>query len=418
MPNTQRLKLEIRRSAKPFVMYIAIAVAAITGMAIVSHNLTFQRPWEKYDEVKVGFADVKGVFPKGHQVRIHGVKVGVVKKADLVNGRAVLTLSIEHKYGPIYRNAQMRIRPVTPLDDLYVNVTDRGTPAAGKATGGYVIPQSQTVTPVDISRVLDTFNADARERMTILFSELGKALPDGGRKLRAAFNELAPFLLVAKDATAALHQRQENVKRLVSNFGSLSAALAKRDAQLQRFVTSGNATLGRLAASDRPLNATFTQIAALLPVMRDTFASVQGLSDHLDPALQGLKPVTDSLDSGLVALQRFGRTATPALAQLRPAVRDLRAMAAQLNPTSVSLASALTKLGPQVPALDQVTKLLDSCTGRLSRFFGNTQSVLKFGDANGAYPRADETVDFDTSGVAAPINTRHTPNCTEKVATR
>lgn len=418
MPNTQRLRLEIRRSAKPFAMYVGIAVAAIVGMTIVAHNLTFQRPWQKYDEVKVGFDDAKGVFPKGHQVRIHGVKVGVVKDADLQDGKAVLTLSIEHKYGPIYKNAQMRIRPVTPLDDLYINVTDRGTASAGKAGKNDVIPQANTVTPVDISRVLDTFDADARQRMRILFSELDKGLADGGVKLRAAFNELAPFLTVAKDATSALNKRRENVKQLITNFGSLSGALAKRDAQLQRFVTAGNQTLGQLAAADRPLDRTFTEIAALLPVMRDTFQSVQGLSDKLDPALTGLKPVTESLDSGLAALQKFGTTATPALAELQPAVRSLRTMAGQLNPASRSLATAFTRLQPQVPDFDRITKLLDACTVRLNRFFGNTMSVLKFGDANGAYPRADETVDFDNSGLAPGLNTRYIENCTDKVGGR
>jgi virulence factor Mce-like protein len=415
MPNTQRLRLEIRRSAKPFLMYVGIAVAAITGMTIAANNLTFQRPWQKYDEVKVSFADAKGIFPKGHQVRIKGVKVGVVKKAELENGKAVLTLSIEDKYGPIYKNAQMRIRPVTPLDDLYVNITDRGTPAAGKTDKNYVIAQSNTVTPVDISRVLDTFDADSRERMTILLSELGKALPDGGRKLRASFNELAPFLTVAKEATTVLNRRREDVKQLVTNFGSLSAALAKRDDQLQRFVSAGNTSLGELAANDRQLGATFAEISALLPVMRQTFASVQGLSGKLDPALQDLKPVTESLDSGLAALQKFGKTATPALSALRPAVRSLRGMAGQLNPTARSLSVAFSRLQPQVPDYDQITKLVDGCTVRLNRFFGNTMSVLKFGDANGAYPRADETVDFDNSGLAPGLNTKYTPNCTDKV---
>lgn len=415
MPNMQRMRLELRRSARPFALYVVTAIAAITGIVIASHNLTFQRPWEKYDEVKVGFADVKGIFPKGHQVRIHGVKVGVVKDATLENGRAVLTLSIEHKYGPLYRNAKLRIRPVTPLDDLYVNVTDRGTAAAGKAGKDYVIAESNTVTPVDISRVLNVFNADSRERMTILLSELGKGLPDGGRKLRAAFNELAPFLSVAKDATSVLERRQVQVKQLVHNFGSLSGALAKRDAQLQQFVTAGNATLGELAAQDRPLNSTFAQIADLVPVMRDTFVSVHGLSDKLDPALQGLKPVTDSLDSGLAALQKFGTSATPALTELQPAVRNLRTMATQLNPTARSLATAFGRLQPQVPDFRRIVELTDACTARLNRFFGNTMSVLKFGDANAAYPRADMTLDLDNSGVLPGVNTKYTPNCTDKV---
>jgi ABC-type transporter Mla subunit MlaD len=181
-------------------------------------------------------------------------------------------------------------------------------------------------------------------------------------------------------------------------------------------VSSGDSSLGELAAHDRPLGATFSEIARLLPVMRDTFAGVQRLSGRLDPALAGLKPVTDSLPEGLAALQRFGRTATPALTALRPAVNDLRAMSRQLRPTAASLSRAFGLLTPQVPDYSKIVTLTDVCTTRLNRFFGNTQSVFKFADSNGAYPRADETIDLDSTGAnVRTLNTRAIPNCTEKV---
>ena len=162
-----RLLLEIRRSLRPFIFFMILAVLGMIAFVGIFRNLTFTRPWEDYREVRAEFDDVKGVFPGGHQVRINGVKVGVVSESKLVDGRAVLTLKIEQKWGPIYRNARMRIRPVTPLQDLFVNVTDRGDKSAGEATKKDIIAGDQTSTPVDISRVLDTFNADTRERMTI-----------------------------------------------------------------------------------------------------------------------------------------------------------------------------------------------------------------------------------------------------------
>lgn len=411
-----RLLLEIRRSLRPFVYFLILAVLGVAAFAGIFRNLTFSRPWTDYREVRAEFDDVKGVFPGGHQVRINGVKVGVIKESKLVDDRAVLTLKIEEKWGPIYRNAKMRIRPVTPLQDLYVNVIDRGDKSAGEATKKDIISGQQTESPVDISRVLNTFNADTRERMTMLLSGLGTGLQDGGAKLRAAFAAAAPFLKVAERTTKVLARRDRNVRRLVHNFGALSDALAKKDKELNTFVTAGNATLGELARNDERFGQTFTSIAQLLPVMRSSFASVNTLSGELDPALRSLKPVADELESGLAGLQRFGQDARPALRALRPAVGELDGMARQLSPTSRSLAIALERLAGQAPSFDRLTQQTDTCIKEISDFFPNTMSVLKFEDAYGAFPRAQLTFDADTAGAATPaINGRRLPICTDSL---
>jgi virulence factor Mce-like protein len=416
--NIDRLRLELRRSRGPFALLIGLIVAAGVAAALIAHNLTFVRPWDSYSEVKVAFQDVKGIFPGGHQVRISGVKVGVVSKAQVIDGRPVLTLKIQKKWGHVYRDAKIRIRPVTPLEDLYVDVVDRGHPRARVASGSYIIPAGQTITPVDISRVLDTFNADTRARMTILLSELGRGLSDRGAQLRAAFAELAPFLKVAQQTTQALHERQSHVKRLVSNFGLLSAALAHRDTQIRLFVDAGDATLGQLAAHDRPLDATFASLARLVPVMRSSFASVQQLSDHLDPALVSLRPVADNLAPGLSALERVGTQARPAFRRLQPAIQELRPMARILSPTSSSLQRSFERLGPQAPQYDHLTQVLEPCMGTLNDFFQNTLSVFKFYDGNGAFPRADEIVDTASSAgplQGPPLNLHRLPQCHDGV---
>jgi ABC-type transporter Mla subunit MlaD len=349
-------------------------------------------------------------------VRIHGVKAGVVERVDLVGGEPVMTLRVEKRYAPIYRDAKLRIRPVTPLDDLYVNVTDRGTPRAGVADASYVIPAQNTITPVDISRVLDTFDADTRERLTTLMHEMGPAMQDGGQKLQAAFVELAPFLDVARDATRVLAERRRNVRRLVHNFGSLSGALAERDAQIGKLVRGGASTLGELGANDGPLGATIGAVPPALTAMRGSFAGLRRLEGELDPALQSLRPVAAGLDDGLKGLQRFGTDATPALRALRPALDDLRPMARTLVPTSRSLESAFGTLRPQAPQLNRLTQTLVPCLGMAQDFFAHTLSVFKFEDSVGAFPRAEMTVDTDgyAHGDAGGLNTRPVPSCTRK----
>jgi virulence factor Mce-like protein len=414
MAKSGRLALEARRAAGPLTVLIGVILASLVVAFIIAGKLTFLRPWNSYITVRAGFQDAKGIVPGSDSVRIHGVVVGVVSSEQLVNGDPVLTLSILKQYGPIYRDAELRIRPVTPLDDLYVDITNRGTPNDGAAGGGYVIPASQTTTPVDISRILDTFNANTRHRLTTLLTELDRGLPDGGAELRAAFAQLAPFLGVASQATLVLRRHQQDVKQLVHNFGLLSAALADRNAALTGLIRAGDSTMSELAARYGSLEATLHQIAAVMPAMRSSFASVRALTTTLNPALAHLSPVTRNLSGGLQALQRLGIEALPAIEALRPAVDDLRPMAEQLAPTSLSLNTAFSRLQPETPQFSRLTSDLVPCLGTLQAFFNNTLSVFEFEDANGAFPRADETVDLDTLGGALGVgglNTRPIPDC-------
>jgi virulence factor Mce-like protein len=411
-----RALLEIRRSLRWFVVFLSLCVLGGISAAVIFKNLTFNRPWVDYDTVRVEADDVTGIVPGKHQVRLHGVKVGVVDEAKLTSGRPVLTLRIERKFAPIYRDASMRVRPVTPLQDLYLNITDRGTRQAGIADDSYVIPARRTVDPVEIGRVLDTFDADTRERLTTLLHEIGPSLHDGGKKLRSAFVEVAPFLQVARDATRVLADRERNVRSLVHNFGGVADALAKRDRQLAKLVRRGSASLSELAANDVPLGATISRIPPLLQAMRSSFASLRTLSGDLDPALRSLAPVADELDDGLRGLEQFGADAVPALRALRPSVRELRPMARTLVPTSRALEAAFERLRGQAPQFDRLTQELVPCLDMAQDFFHHTLSVFKFADGLGAFPRAETTIDTDGygNGQAPAVNTRLRPTCMKK----
>lgn len=402
MIDVDRLKLELRRASKPLALYVVTVVLAITVALVLANNLTFQRPWESYETVRAAFSDVKGIVPGKDPVRISGVNVGVVSGASLSRGQAVLTLQIEKQYGPIYRNAQVRIRPVTPLDDLYLDITDRGVPSAGVAGPGYTIPASQTVTPVDVSRVLDAFDAPVRARLTILLSELGRGLQDHGAQLDEGFVQLAPFLTVAQQATQDLAVRQHEVRELVHNFGELTIALDARDTQLSTLLRTGDGTLGELAQEDVPLSETLAELPRTLRAMHSSFASVSTLTHVLDPALSALQPVAGRLRSGLQGLARFGRAATPALRALVPAINALGPLARALVPTSSSLDAAFTRLRPQAPQLDALTKDLASCRQTVGKFFNDTLQVFKYADDNGAFPRAQVTEDSDVLQFGQP----------------
>jgi virulence factor Mce-like protein len=415
--NTDRLKLELSRSKRPFMQYVFLIGVAVFCLVVVLKNQFYNRFWEEKYTFSAQFTDVKGVTPGVQRVKIAGVTVGVVTEATNKDGHAVLKMQLKKEYGPVYKDAKIRLRPLTPLQDMYINIEDRGHKAAGEVSDGDdTLVAARTVSPVDISRVLNEFPGSTRTRMQVLLDQFGRGLKDNGADLQWAFGELSPFLSASERTTSVIAQRRTQMARLVTNLNKLTTALAERDKQLTTLVGAGNATLAELSGADGQLDATLREIPQTLDVLRGAFTRLRAAEDQLDPALRDLGPVADSLEAGMNALERFSTDAAPALVALRPAVTRLAPLARDLKPTSVALRGAFTQLRGQAPAYDRITKQMPRCFDVIGNFFNDTLSVVKFSDAYGAYPRGNDSQDLDTFGGVTPANgtgQQRSPSCTD-----
>lgn len=410
--NTDRIRLEIRRTRGPFLVYVALVVAGLAATAAILRNQTFLRPWEDHVEIRAAVSDAKGLVAGKQEVRVSGVKVGVVSDVELTGGRPLVTLSLDEEHAPVYRDARLRLRPVTPLQDMYVDL-DRGSAKAGTAGGDFVIPEDHTVSPVDISRVLQTFDGDTRNRLTTLLRQMGPALADNGTQLRAAFVQAAPFLHAARQVSQAMADRRTELERLVTNFGGLTATLAEHDGRLQRLVTNGQRTLGELARRDEPLARTLAALPGTLSALDGAMTRLASARSELDPALDALGPVTRELIPGLSSLRRLGREAQPAFEALGAPVARLRPLARELRPSADSLAQAFVALERQAPAFDRLTAQLLPCRDVVRDFFANTPSVGKFANAYSSYPRGDISFDVGSVGGLSANGLTKSASCTD-----
>jgi phospholipid/cholesterol/gamma-HCH transport system substrate-binding protein len=413
--NRERLKLEIARSRRPAMQYVSLIAGASFCLAIVLKNQVSNRFWEQKYTFSAQFQDVKGVTPGAQRVKIAGITVGVVTDSVNKDGHAVLTMQLKKKYGPIYKDAKLRLRPLTPLEDMYINIESRGHKAVGELDGR-TLAAEHTVSPVDISRVLNEFPNATRARMQVMLDQMGRGLKENGGTLRQAFAEITPFLTAAQRTTAVVRDRKLQMARLVTNLHRLTAALGQRDKQLTTLVSTGNSTLGELAGADQELDATLREIPPTLDTLRTAFARLRSAEDQLDPALTDLGPVADSLEAGMNALQQFSTDARPALTALQPAVTRLAPLARDLKPTSVGLRNAFAQLRGEAPAFDRITTQIPPCFDVVSSFFNDTLSVFKFADAYGTYPRGNDSEDADTLGGVAPIGAtgqRRSISCTD-----
>ena len=418
--NGERLALELKRARKPFLILLVLIGFASFAAWYVFHKQEAQWPWQATRKYQVAFQDVKGVRPGQQQVRIAGVKVGLIKGAKVDGENAILTLSLDRKYGKLYKNARLSLRPVTPLQDMYVTITSRGTPGAGELGKGQVLGMQRTEVPVDISRVLNTFDTDTRARLAKLTDDFGDGVGGHGEELRAAFAALAPFLRTADRLAGAMTDRRREIARVVDNLGRLTAAVNTRDQQLTRLVRDGHTTVAELAAHDQTLASTLAELPATLSRMRSSFATLRDTETEVDPALASLRPVAAKLESGLDALKGLSNDATPSLTALRPAAKDLRPLARSLPSTTNAVRDAFDRLAPTAPRLDRATQDIVPCRLTTTKFFQWTLSVLKFYDENGAWPRGELVLGTPalSLGLVKDPNLRRDKSCTQGGSTR
>lgn len=408
----ERLALEIRRAFRPFVVVTLMGLAALAAVSYIFANIGVSWPWSDTYRTSIAVEDASGVVAGKQEVRFAGVVVGRTGDVKQEGGRAIVGIKLDGSDGPLYKDARVRVRPETPLDDYYVNIESRGTPAAGKLGENDVLETERTRTAVDVGKVLDVFEADTRTRVEQAIDGYGRGLKDHGEDLRAALVELAPFLSAAKKLTSATAVRRTQTSRLVHNFRLVTEELGRRDADLKRLVAGGAGSLGELGAKEAQIQSSLTELPPTLTLLQSSFATLRTTADSLDPAFDALRPVAAALPAGLRGLQRVGEKGEPALRALREPLPQLRRLAAALRPTSRGLSEAFVALRPTPARLDEVLTEFSGCQQELQQFFHHTISLGKLQDRRSVVLRGQAVVGANSAaGAVNDPNQTAAPSC-------
>ncbi|KRB76093.1 hypothetical protein ASE01_13765 [Nocardioides sp. Root190] len=383
----------------------AIVALIVAGLLVAGFILAKQRvhwPWQDEVILKADFRSVPAISPgNGQEVRIAGVTVGRITEADVTDdGRARLTLSLDPGH-PVYKDTHLVLRPKTPLNDMYVEMS-QGTKGAGELEDGALIPVEQTSNPVQVDEVLSHLDESTRKALTSLLGESDVALASAATDLPAGLDAADQTLATFKPVVKELAKRRESLASLVTALQSIASAAGKDDERLQRLVSSLATTVTTLAEHDDDVRAALKALPGATDELREATTAVTGLSAELDPALVNLKKASGELPSALeslgdvaVEVEDTARRARPVVDQLRPVVADLRPFVNALAPT-------LADVVPIAARLDLGTQVLVDRMVDLQAFVYNTASVVSLQDANGGILRGQASVNLSTLPI--PIN--------------
>jgi len=413
LPNPARLRRELMRSRRSAATVLSGAALVAVGWGFILMQIG-GTVGDGTQTVRFEVDDATSVVAKRDDVRVLGIPAGRISAVDLVDGHAVITAKVKKNYGTIYRDARAMLRPGTALQDMYLDIVDRGTPGAGRASSAVPLPSSRTNTSVNVNDVLQAFDPRVREHVAVVLDGLGNGLADRGARLQEGFRQIAPFLVAADRVSRQLRMRASSTRRLVTNFADLTGEMRRRQTQLRAFVGNGARTLQTLQVASPDLDATLRELPGTLTRARTAVAGVDGVLGDVDQAVRRLQPVAADLPAGLRAVRSISADATPAVRALQSPVRRLVPLTRDLQPLAADLDAALTALAPQVSDIDHATKVLEACTKStaLQKFFQWTPSVFKLEDARGSYARGDAHVSLESgSTVTDPLVTAPDKSC-------
>jgi phospholipid/cholesterol/gamma-HCH transport system substrate-binding protein len=355
------------RKQLPNLIWLAGMITV--GLAVGAYLLSHQRiPWpgwvpglgKDYFYVNAEFQNSAGVLPgQGNAVTIAGVKVGEISGASLKDGKAVLKLRLDAKYGHVHPDATLLLRPKTALKDMVAEL-DPGT-RGKELQDDDTLGVANTQPDVNLDEILAGLDGDTRAALVSLVQGGGEALGEGnGRNLAATLKRFEPLSRHADEASRYVSERRVKLRRLMGNLSLVAQELGDRDDDLRQFVNSSAAVFRHFSAQNDNLGKTLELLPGTLQKADTNLAKLDTLSTTLRTGLKELKPTAKSLGTTLKQSRPFLKETTPVIENsIRPFTKDAR-------PTAAALVPAAGKFSKAIPQVDTLTEMLNNLFNELA----------------------------------------------------
>jgi phospholipid/cholesterol/gamma-HCH transport system substrate-binding protein len=356
----------ISKHLRDFIAVVVMVVIAVGVGGFILSNQRFYLPaWvpfvgTDFFELKAEFSTAQAVTPgQGQTVDIAGVPVGEIDKVELVNGRAVVTMSIRQRYADlIKRDATMLLRPKTGLKDMIIEMNP-GTAGASSVPEGYTVPVSQTRPDVNLDEILASLDRDTRDYLRLFVAGGGEALRGNGRNLSNALRRFEPLNRDVAELTVEIAKRRKNLARLVHNLQLLVSEVGTKDSELAELIVSQNAVFEAFANQDAKLRETLRLLPGALEETNEALRKSDELAVLLEPTLRSLRPGARALAPAQRALRPFARQTTPIIRkQLRPFSREAQPAVEDLEPATRDLSYATPRLRTSFRVINKLLNAL------------------------------------------------------------
>jgi phospholipid/cholesterol/gamma-HCH transport system substrate-binding protein len=352
----------IRDHLRDFLAIIGLLLVALIATYIIVQNQRLRIPVleEKPFELKADMVTAQAVTPgQGQTVRVAGVRVGDIAKVDYEEGHAVVSMDIDRKFLPIYRNATILLRPKTGLKDMFLEL-DPGTDTDPNSDDdefqdGGEIPVANTAPDVDLDQILAALDGDTRAYLRLLLVGGGEGLNGRGKDLGKLLGSLGPINRGLARLNTEVAKRKENLANLIHNMNILWGRVGEDGQGISRLVVASNQSLGAIGSQSDDLERAIQVLGPTLHETRTALEKTNDLAEVLGPALNSLRPFARKLKPVNDSLGALGRdTKGTVKNNIRPFVRVAREPIRNLRPAAQNLANATPRLTDLTSKLNEL----------------------------------------------------------------
>lgn len=291
------------------VVFVVFTTLCTGVLVLVIGNVSFGSSQQYQAE----FVDATGVN-KGDDVRIAGVKVGSVKKIQIVDrSHALVTFSVADGT-PLDAATHAAIRYRNLVGQRYLALTDEignGTELKPGAT----IPVSRTSPALDLTVLFNgfkpLFQALSPGDINTLSYEIVQVFQGEGGTLDDLLSHTASL-------TQTLADRDQVIDSLIDNLNDVLAHIGDRDQQLTQLITTYRTFVHDIDQDKKPILDSLDQISALSTQTADL---VQGIRSPFVEDIKQLKTfagqvasqksqLDDAMQIEPIKLNKIGATAT------------------------------------------------------------------------------------------------------------
>jgi ABC-type transporter Mla subunit MlaD len=298
---------------------ILIALAIVGTYLAWTKSLPFGNPYELH-AVFQNAANIR----KDSPVRIAGVNVGKVEsiKSVCANGQngtcasnyAEVTFTVDPDGRPVHSDAQVEIRPRIFLEGNFFLDLHPGSPSAHQLSSGDTIPVAQTSTAVQLDQILTSLQRPDRANLQKLLEGYGTALnhkptaaddatqdPEvQGLTAAEAINKSFGYGQTAARDSAIVSEALQgtsahDLSNLIAGQARIFDALSGHESQLQGLITNFNTVTGALADESANLQRAIHQLGPTLAIAEPSLR-------HTNATLPYLRTFSLSLAKGVPEL--------------------------------------------------------------------------------------------------------------------
>ena len=246
---------------------------------------------------------VKAVFATGSQlvtgddVTIAGLRVGRVDALAPGAKGTEAVLAIHPQFAPMFDDARAVIKAKNLLGETYIELA-RGSAPRKLADGG-TIPLEHTLTPVELSQVLQALNPSVRDHLVLLINSLGDAFAGRGGDLNTQAGDLKQLAGDLVVISQTLVDNQQHFDRLLQSLAKIMDTLAAYHSQFRALIADWDRLMRALAANEADLQGAISEDARVMAIFDTALAgNVQGLHGALAEAPRTIDNANAYLGNG------------------------------------------------------------------------------------------------------------------------